>query len=217
MDAPATRPRPRVLTELQRRVARIVLERSSDPDLALAGGAALISMGLVDRGTTDLDFFTTSAGIEGLLDSIEVLLVSEDLTVERQQVTPTFVRLVVSGDGERCQVDLAQDSRLMFVAPGPLGPTVAPEELAADKVLALFSRAVGRDFVDVFSLAQRFGKDRLLELAKQKDPGFEEGVFAQMLETIRRLDREEFAVDEAVLADLQAFFALWRDELVCPA
>lgn len=202
-----------MLTELQRRVARIVLERSPDPDLALAGGAALISLGMVDRGTTDLDFFTTSAGIEGMLDAIEASLVGEELAVERQQVTPTFVRLVVSGNGERCQVDVAQDSRVMSVAPGPLGPTIAPEELAADKVLALFSRAVGRDFVDVYFLAQRFGKERLLEFAREKDRGFQEGAFAQMLGAIGRLDREEFAVEDAVLADLQAYFAVWRDEL----
>jgi predicted nucleotidyltransferase component of viral defense system len=41
----------------------------------------------------------------------------------------------------------------------PAGLTLAPEELAGHKLLALFDRAAARDFVDVYVLARRFGKD----------------------------------------------------------
>jgi len=47
------------------------------------------------------------------------------------------------------------------------GPTLAPEELAGHKLLALFDRAAARDFVDVYLLAQRFGKQVLLARAAE--------------------------------------------------
>ena len=38
------------------------------------------------------------------------------------------------------------------------GPTLAPEELAGHKLLALFDRAAARDFSDVYVLARLFGR-----------------------------------------------------------
>lgn len=198
-----------MLTDLQLQVARIVLRGGPDPALALAGGAALISWGLVDRSTMDLDLFTTSPDVTEVIEWIEAALRREGLHVDRQQMTPTFARLVVGGD-EGCRIDVAQDARMMPPIEGPLGPTIAAEELAADKVLALFSRALGRDFVDVYFLVRLFGRQRVLRLAAAKDRGFDEAVFLEMLRTIERLDREEFDVDDATYASLLASFAEWR-------
>ena len=47
----------------------------------------------------------------------------------------------------------------------PAGPTLAPEELAGNKLLALFDRAAARDFADIYILARRFGKEALLARA----------------------------------------------------
>jgi predicted nucleotidyltransferase component of viral defense system len=48
------------------------------------------------------------------------------------------------------------------------GPTLAPEELAGHKLLALFDRAAARDFSDVYVLARRFGKNAMLARAAWK-------------------------------------------------
>src|SRR5690348_1306281 len=56
---------------------------------------------------------------------------------------------------------------------GAFPPTLAPEELAGHKLLALFDRAAARDFADVYVLAHRFGKDVLLARAAQIDAGFD--------------------------------------------
>lgn len=170
-------------------------------------------MGLVDRSTIDLDFFSPAPGIQTVVDAIVPALEQEGLHVRTERVGPTFVRLAVRAGAEECQVDVAQDYRLSPAAPGSLGLTLTPEELAADKTLALFTRAEPRDYVDVYFLAQTLGKAKLLELAREKDRGFDEGVFAQMLRAIDRLDREEFAVNDALLEDVRAFFAEWRGEL----
>jgi len=51
-----------MLSELQERVAGIVAELAEADDFVLAGGAALILHGMVERSTRDLDYFATASG-----------------------------------------------------------------------------------------------------------------------------------------------------------
>lgn len=50
-----------MLSELQQRVARIVAGLADADDFVLAGGAALILHGMVERSTRDLDEFATAS------------------------------------------------------------------------------------------------------------------------------------------------------------
>jgi hypothetical protein len=96
----------------------------------------------------------------------------------------------------------------------PAGPTLAPEELAGHKLLALFDRAAARDFADVYVLAHRFGGDVLLARAAQIDAGFDANVLADMITTLDRFTDDEIPVpDGSSAADLRAFYATWRSEL----
>ena len=55
-------------------------------------------------------------------------------------------------------VDLAVDAvRWQPAATSVVGPTLAPIELAGQKVAALFNRAALRDFAEVWTLSKRFG------------------------------------------------------------
>jgi hypothetical protein len=58
---------------------------------------------------------------------------------------------------------------------------LSPRDLAARKTLALFGRAEPRDFANVYELAGRFRRDRLLAWAAGDDPGFDLRVFGEML------------------------------------
>ncbi len=49
-----------MLSPLQERLRRLVAQLPDTDTVALAGGAALIVRGIVDRATRDLDFFATS-------------------------------------------------------------------------------------------------------------------------------------------------------------
>lgn len=202
-----------MLTELQKRIVRIVLSTAADPDLVLAGGAALITKGIVERTTADLDFFTTTPTVEEVVGALEQALIGDGLIVETLQRTPTFARLVVSADETSTRLDVAQDIRLFPPETGPVGRTVATDELVADKVLALFARARARDFVDLYWLAELYERDRMLELAAQKDLGFDRRVFAEMLGGLERLDRDEFEVDDETFERLRGFVQDWRREL----
>ncbi|MHB1516681.1 MAG: hypothetical protein ACYCVN_09935 [Acidimicrobiales bacterium] len=78
----------------------------------------------------------------------------------------------VSADDDRTEVDLGSDARLFPVDEVPGFPLLTTEELAVDKVLAVFGRAEASDFVDLVAIEDRFGLDRLLEVAAGKDHGF---------------------------------------------
>jgi len=97
---------------------------------------------------------------------------------------------------------------------GAFPPTLAPEELAGHKLLALFDRAAARDFADVYVLAHRFGKDVLLARAAQIDAGFDVKVLAGMFATLDRFTDDEIPVpDGSSAADLRTFYSTWRAEL----
>ena len=95
-----------------------------------------------------------------------------------------------------------------------LGPTLAPLELAGRKLLALFGRAEARDFADVYTLAQRFGKHALVEQAQELDAGCDLAVLAQMIGTLNRFDDDEIPLVPEEVPLARAFFAGWADELV---
>ena len=128
---------------------------------------------------------------------------------------PSFVRLEVSRDDNACEVDLGHDARRWPVIEKPvIGAVLAPEELAADKTLALLGRAAARDFVDVHALEAVFGRDRLCELAADKDPGFRRVYLAEALSKFDRLDRDRFEVGDQAYADLRRWAWQWRVLLI---
>ncbi len=65
------------------------------------------------------------------------------------------------------------------------------EELAADKVLALFGRAAARDYQDVAALCGHFSWTALLELASEKGAGFSVERFLDAAAAFDRLEAED--------------------------
>lgn len=131
-----------------------------------------------------------------------------------ERVTDEFVRLSVTGAGDRIEVDLGIDASLLLPPTVTfLRPTIGLEESAGRKTLALFGRAAPRDFVDVFNLARRFGKPKLLELAAERDLGFDRRVFGQPARLVNQVNARQFPIDEDAVPDLVAFFNVWSEEL----
>lgn len=99
-----------MLTALQVRVAEIVKDLPESAGFALAGGGALVVRGLIDRTTRDLDYFTTPEEAEtliGLRDALMTALERAGLDYVIVRDVPTFVRIEVQGEQDRCEVDLA--------------------------------------------------------------------------------------------------------------
>ena len=147
-----------VLSALQQRVAIVLASLPDAEGFALAGGGALIVRGAVDRETHDLDYFVVEAdAIDRLVPALEAALTAGRLAVERRQVAHGFARLSITSGDDHTEVDLCVDARLLPTEPSPIGPTLSVEERAANKLLALFSRAEARDFVDFAALEPIYG------------------------------------------------------------
>ena len=95
-------------------------------------------------------------------------------------------------------MDLAADARIRPVDEGPLGPILSLEELAADKVLALFDRAQA---------------GRLCDLAREKDSGFSALVLLEMLGSFRRFAPGDFSLSADAYESLARSVEHWGHEL----
>jgi hypothetical protein len=112
-----------VLSALQERVAGVVVSLPEADGLAVAGGAALVASGVVDRATRDLDFFGASGDdVDRLRPAVERALIAAGLEVSREREAYGFVRLIVTDGDDSTEVDLAADARIRPAASGPLGP-----------------------------------------------------------------------------------------------
>jgi hypothetical protein len=148
--------------------------------------------------------------VDHLVPAAESALQQAGFQVDRLIDSPGFTRFVFADELDRTEVDLASDARLFPTEAGPGFDLLSSEELAADKVLAVFGRAEARDYVDLMSIEPRFGLTRHFELAREKDRGFIPVVFTEMLDRFRRLRRDEFPIDDVRFEELQHRVQVWR-------
>lgn len=114
------------------------------------------------------------------------------------------------------RVEIAQDSRIRPLVRLDIGAVLAPEELAADKTLALFGRAYARDLVDVAALADRWTLEELLGWAEEKDAGFDQHRFADALAVAAEEPQAEFTrlgLDAAQIEALRQRARAWSRQL----
>jgi predicted nucleotidyltransferase component of viral defense system len=205
------------LVAFQAEVAQLFFGLPESKGFLLAGGAALLAQHLTSRPTEDLDFFTAPGRghVPAACDALEKATRKRGWSTERIHDSETFCRLVIRSDHGTVLVDLAVNA-LPDSPPSitEAGPTLAPEELAGHKLLALFDRAAARDFADVYVLTRRFGKDTLLTRATQIDAGFDRAVLAVMLATLDRFSDTEIPLpDGTTPAEFRAFYVIWQSEL----
>jgi len=205
-----------VLTPLQQRIARLVASLPEAEGFALAGAGALVVHGYIDRQTRDLDYFTTprrQAQVQQLGAALERALTKVGVSSQRLRDLPTFVQLVVGREPDRCEVDVAIDCRALQPETTALGPTLAPKELAANKVPAIFDRAEPRDFTDVDAVTRVYPLADLVELAERKDTGFHRPRFMQALASFQRFTPQDLRVDPDEHRHLARVVEGWRRQI----
>ncbi|GAA0711777.1 nucleotidyl transferase AbiEii/AbiGii toxin family protein [Dactylosporangium roseum] len=207
------------------RLARVGLAAADRYGFALAGGYAVQAAGLLDRPSEDVDLFTAwnrtdefdvavgavvnAYGGDGLHVAVEL------------QHAGSFARLRVTDpvDGSNAKVEMGVDWRANDPVRMSIGPVLHPDDAVANKMCALFGRALARDFIDVDAAAEsgRYSHEDLLWLAHRADNGFEPRVFADALGAIEQLSTTDFAeygVTGRALDGLRARFAEWRVKLI---
>jgi hypothetical protein len=184
----------------------------------------MIVHGFVTRTTQDIDLFTEIDDTEAvqvaraLRDSLQ----ERGLQVRDSERPPHDHRFVVSDPttNRECTVEVFPDGgRLRKLVILDIGPVLHPDDLAADKTLALWGRARPRDFYDVRALLDRYDSERLLELAGAKDAGFSVATFLDALNAINRLTHDDWAedgIDASDIPDLRQTFTDWHRTLSNP-
>jgi hypothetical protein len=209
------------LDPLQERIARMALALPEARTLALAGGGAMIAHGYIARETKDIDLFTEVDDNEAVrvARSLRRVLEAESLLVRDGDQPPHDHRFVVCdpADGRECTVEVFADgSRLRRRVALDVGAVLHPDDLAADKVLALWGRARPRDYLDVSALLEIFGANRLLALAAEKDAGFTVATFLDALRAIARLGPQDWAEDgigPEIAERMRTVFNDWQAQL----
>jgi hypothetical protein len=138
--------------------------------------------------------------------------------VEAERRHDTFMRLTVSDGVQTAKVELGVDLRANEPVRISIGPVLHPDDAVANKVGALYERALARDFIDIDAVLRsgRYDGAALLRLAERSDITFDRGRFADALAQAELLDDDDFAQYGIVggqLDDLRRRFAKWRAEL----
>jgi len=197
-----------ILTPLQRKLLLDIAALQDTNHFYLAGGTALSEFYLGHRRSYDLDLFTPETGLVGPFSrTLEKSLGRQsDYLIRPMRRFESFVELEAEGYGEKVQVHLAYDSPFRWGMPlqSEYGVNVNDyQDLIVDKVLAFFGRWTQRDAVDLFQIIGREKIAPLLDMAKQKDPGFDLYWFAAALVEVDRYpdDVAKWPVDLLVEID----------------
>ena len=218
--------------DLHRHVARIALKAVGRKyEVALAGGNALMVHEVVSRHTEDVDLFVRRVGnVPAAASEIEAALQAAGYGTARldaaavgglDEFWPDIGEElaeweVTAPDGEHTmQLQAAYFETLADPVTIPdLGPVLALDDLAGWKTVALASRMMARDYVDIAALLKKYTVGQLIGLALERDPGLQEADFADAGLHLDRMRDSRFApllsgLGGEDVAWLRAQFATW--------
>lgn len=172
-----------VSTSIRRAVTRCVLTSLEGLDFALAGAGALMEHGIVERGTDDVDAFTTRRGpdvFNQARNSVQDALDEAGWNTSVTRNHPEFVVLLAENrtTGAEISIDLGVDWRAHPPVTLDVGPVLDIKDAVSAKLVALFSRRETRDVLDVDSIRRhrQFSDNALLAMATDRDPGFDRDI-----------------------------------------
>jgi hypothetical protein len=178
-----------------------------------------------NRRSGDVDLFTDwqrRADFPAAVQVVVKALEDHGYTVTTSAANETFARLQVSEPGDPLaepeKVELSADWRSHPPVTLDIGPVLHPDDAVANKMGALYGRALARDFLDIDAAitSGRYSHERLLELASASDAGFDVGMFAQVLGALNQITDVAFAaydIDPPEITAMRRRFAAWRAEL----
>jgi hypothetical protein len=181
-------------------IARIAVAAGARYGLALAGGYAVSAHGMGNRPSGDVDLFTSwqhRGEFSELTAAVTDALETAGYKVSVIMTAETFARLTLTGPegGAEEKVELSVDWRAHDPVQLAIGPVLHADDAVANKVCALFGRALPRDFLDVDAavMSGRYTREQLLELAAEADHGFDRLLFADALGALTQITDAAFA------------------------
>jgi hypothetical protein len=214
------------VSELHREVAAIALRAASKHGFALGGGNALITYGLVDRPTEDVDLFTDEeSGVAAAADAVEAALTAAGFRAERQDQAGGLADIfegmgdelaewiVTAPGGRQMMLQLAYFARDRRPVVMEVGPVLDLADVIGGKVCALASRVEPRDYIDTAAALRRgYTPERLIAFARRLDPGLTRRDFADAARHLDGLpDRvfTRYGLSPDEVTGLRKQFAAW--------
>jgi hypothetical protein len=205
-------------------VARLALSAAEKYGFALGGGHALVAHGVLRRPTDDIDLFTDAEG--GVRDATLVMLdVFETAGYEIEPVDDgtelgdlfegfddAFVEFDIWRDDRAVRMSLARMDRAHAPVGLEVGPVMHLDDLMGAKMCALGTRAEVRDYVDVAAALDRYPRERLVALARTRDPGLDAADFAAAATRLDAIPDDVFGRYDLTpddIATLRRRFAGW--------
>ncbi len=198
---------------------------AGDQGFALAGGYAIRAHGMGNRPSGDVDLFTDwhrRAHFPDAVTAVITALEQHGYVVTTAMSGETFARLLVSSptepDTAPDKLELSADWRAHPPVLLDIGPVLHPDDAVANKMSALYGRALPRDFLDIDAaiISGNYSRERLLELAENADSGFDPRMFADALGALNQITDDAFAeysVPLDLVTSMRRRFADWRREL----
>jgi len=165
-----------IITDIQKKLLLIFSKIPDNEMFYLTGATALAEFFLGHRKSFDLDIFTAEKDLIIPFSYAFEDEIKKSLSLKVIRRFETFVEFEASFKEKSTRVQLAYDSPFRFEQPidSDIGIKVnSYTDLIADKLLAFFGRAEPRDAIDLFFILKTENFWKLVELAKQKDPGFD--------------------------------------------
>jgi len=213
-----------LLNPFQKKILKAFTEIEESRAFYLTGGTALSVFYLGHRLSEDFDLFTADEPLISIVArKFKSKLETLGIGVREIRSFASFWEAIASEGGESFKIQLAYDSPFALEQPIEREDLRIQsfEDIAAGKLLALFGRAEERDFIDVYFIVKNGGisLQRLIELAKQKDPGLDEYYLAIAFEQSEKLPDDPSQLKVNLLApidpkDVKAFFAAQAVQLL---
>lgn len=214
-----------VLNSLQEDILNMFSSICDSENFYFTGGSALAHFYLKHRKSNDLDFFTsTEELIVPFSFALQKTLDEKSVKLERKRAFKSFVEIEAERRGEYTLIHICCDSpyRLGDIKKFSQYPNLNVDNLddiAANKILALFSRATFRDFVDIYFLVKKkyFNENDLIEKAQKKDPGFDVywlGVALGRMENFSKdIEDLHLLIETCDLEEMRSFFRDWQRQI----
>jgi len=170
-----------ILTSLQKKFLQEFFRTYLGEKFFLGAGTALAAFYLYHRRSEDIDLFTLDQDLNFDEVNAEINKINRRLSVRLKHhvSTPTFLQFILEAPkGEELKVDVIREIPVHFGEVRDVDGIVVDsvENIAVAKLLSIYGRFDGKDFVDLYFLIREkgFDFDELLKQAKKKYPGLNE-------------------------------------------
>lgn len=200
-------------------IARMFFSLPESSGYAVGGGMAALAHRVIDRRTEDIDLFCDARRVLARpREAASALAASAEgrgRSIEWVRKFPDFARLSIVTPRVSLVADLALETADLPPVMTLLGPTLAEQDAAVGKLIALFDRAESRDFVDFFGFSQHLDRDALLEAALVRDRGLRHDQLAERFRRVTEvLTPAQFPVEyRHRFEEIRDFYAEWKTAL----